>query len=111
MATRTSDWNTSIINEFRANQGKVGGYFAGRTLLLLHHKGAKTGFERDHRDPAGGLLLVFPERWVVRSLPGVDLVPLGGIRDSGLDLEGLGPHLHPGPRVGLEVVEPVRVRR
>ena len=39
-------WNDKIIAEFRANGGKVGGYFAGRTLLLLHTTGAKTGQER-----------------------------------------------------------------
>jgi len=43
---RTSDWNRGIIEEFRANQGRVGGPFAGRPLLLLHHRGAKTGIER-----------------------------------------------------------------
>ena len=41
-----SDWNTTIIEEFRQNDGKVGGNFAGRPLLLLHHKGARTGAER-----------------------------------------------------------------
>lgn len=41
-----SDWNQAIIDEFRANTGRVGGYFEGRTLLLLHHRGAKTGIER-----------------------------------------------------------------
>ena len=41
-----SDWNQSIIDEFRANGGKVGGRFAGGTLLLLHHIGARTGIER-----------------------------------------------------------------
>ena len=46
MATRTTDWNTSIITEFRANEGKVGGYWAGRNLLLLHHRGARSGIER-----------------------------------------------------------------
>ncbi len=40
-----SDWNTHIIEEFRANGGKVGGGFAGSTLLLLHTRGAKTGHE------------------------------------------------------------------
>ena len=40
------DWNTTIIEEFRANDGKVGGRFAGRTLLLLHTIGAKTGQPR-----------------------------------------------------------------
>ncbi len=40
------NWNQSIIDEFRANSGKVGGPFAGRTLLLLHTVGAKSGQER-----------------------------------------------------------------
>ena len=38
--------NRKIIDEFRANDGKVGGRFEGRTLLLLHTKGAKSGRER-----------------------------------------------------------------
>lgn len=38
-----NDWNRAIIDEFRANEGKVGGNFEGRTLLLLTHTGAKTG--------------------------------------------------------------------
>jgi deazaflavin-dependent oxidoreductase (nitroreductase family) len=41
-----NDWNRQIIEEFRANDGVVGGMFAGMPLLLLHHKGAKTGTER-----------------------------------------------------------------
>jgi deazaflavin-dependent oxidoreductase (nitroreductase family) len=41
-----NDWNKSIIEEFRANGGKVGGPFAGSTLLLLHTTGAKTGEPR-----------------------------------------------------------------
>ena len=40
------DWNTKIIEEFRANEGRVGGPFEGRPVLLLHHKGAKTGTDR-----------------------------------------------------------------
>jgi deazaflavin-dependent oxidoreductase (nitroreductase family) len=40
------DWNKAIIEEFRANGGKVGGMFAGRTLLLLHTSGAKSGQAR-----------------------------------------------------------------
>lgn len=46
MSNQTNDWNRTIIEEFRANDGKVGGYFAGRTLLLLHTLGAKSGNER-----------------------------------------------------------------
>ena len=38
--------NKKIIDEFRANDGKVGGNFAGKTLLLLHTKGAKSGEQR-----------------------------------------------------------------
>lgn len=41
-----NDWNAKTIEEFRANGGKVGGNFEGAPLLLLHHKGAKTGKER-----------------------------------------------------------------
>jgi deazaflavin-dependent oxidoreductase (nitroreductase family) len=40
------DWNGPIIEEFRANAGKVGGQFEGATLLLLHSTGAKSGRER-----------------------------------------------------------------
>lgn len=41
-----SDWNAGIIEEFRANKGRVGGMFDGAPLLLLHHVGARTGTER-----------------------------------------------------------------
>ena len=41
-----SDWNAGIIEEFRANGGRVGGNFEGAPLLLLHTTGAKSGQER-----------------------------------------------------------------
>jgi deazaflavin-dependent oxidoreductase (nitroreductase family) len=41
-----SDWNTQVINEFRANEGRVGGNFTGAPLLLLHTSGARSGQER-----------------------------------------------------------------
>jgi deazaflavin-dependent oxidoreductase (nitroreductase family) len=44
--TTPSDRNKSVIEEFRTNAGKVGGPFAGKTLLLLHTIGAKSGLER-----------------------------------------------------------------
>jgi deazaflavin-dependent oxidoreductase (nitroreductase family) len=40
------DFNAEIINEFRANEGRVGGPFEGAPILLLHHIGAKSGTER-----------------------------------------------------------------
>jgi deazaflavin-dependent oxidoreductase (nitroreductase family) len=45
----TNDWNRAIIEEFRAHGGKVGGAFAGATILLLTSTGAKSG--RAHTTP------------------------------------------------------------
>ena len=47
MADR-QNWNTKIVEEFRANDGKVGGPFDGAPLLLLHTIGKRTGKERVH---------------------------------------------------------------
>jgi deazaflavin-dependent oxidoreductase (nitroreductase family) len=41
-----SDWNQQIIDEFRANGGDVHTNGFGRGLVLLHHRGARTGVER-----------------------------------------------------------------
>jgi len=41
-----NDWNRKIIEEFRANEGRVGGQFEGAPMLLLHTTGAKSGQER-----------------------------------------------------------------
>jgi deazaflavin-dependent oxidoreductase (nitroreductase family) len=41
-----SDRNTPVIEEFRANHGKVGGNFEGAPLLLLHTVGARSGEPR-----------------------------------------------------------------
>lgn len=41
-----SDWNKQIIDEFRANGGDVTTNGFGKGLVLLHHRGAKTGTER-----------------------------------------------------------------
>ena len=40
------DFNAQVIEEFRANHGEVGGMFAGKPLLLLHHVGARSGTAR-----------------------------------------------------------------
>lgn len=40
-----ADWNTQIIEEFRANEGKVGGPFEGAPMVLLHHRGRNSGKE------------------------------------------------------------------
>jgi deazaflavin-dependent oxidoreductase (nitroreductase family) len=41
-----TDFNQQVISEFRENEGKVGGMFEGRPLLLLHHVGARSGAAR-----------------------------------------------------------------
>lgn len=41
-----ADFNQAIIDEFRANDGVVGGPFEGATLLLLHTTGARSGRPR-----------------------------------------------------------------
>ncbi|MFJ6634318.1 nitroreductase/quinone reductase family protein [Streptomyces sp. NPDC091376] len=48
-----NDFNQQVIKEFRANRGRVGGYFEGARLLLLTTTGARTG--APHTTPAGYL--------------------------------------------------------
>jgi deazaflavin-dependent oxidoreductase (nitroreductase family) len=38
-----ADFNTQVIEEFRANDGRVGGMFEGAPMLLLTHTGRKSG--------------------------------------------------------------------
>jgi len=47
----TNDYNTQIIEEFRANDGRVGGPWEGTPLILVHHIGATSGIE--HVTPVG----------------------------------------------------------
>jgi deazaflavin-dependent oxidoreductase (nitroreductase family) len=57
-----TDHNAGIIQEFRANQGRVGGYFEGQTLLLLHTVGRRTGRPRVNPAvylPDGDRLVIF----------------------------------------------------
>ncbi|HEY1966462.1 MAG TPA: nitroreductase family deazaflavin-dependent oxidoreductase [Pseudonocardia sp.] len=44
--TEMDDFNRRIIEDFRANNGEVGGQFAGASMLLLHTEGAKSGAPR-----------------------------------------------------------------
>jgi len=49
----TLDFNRSVIEEFRANNGRVGGMFEGARLLLLTTTGARSG--EPHTVPLGAL--------------------------------------------------------
>jgi deazaflavin-dependent oxidoreductase (nitroreductase family) len=66
MADERTEWNRKIIDEFRANHGKVGGPFAGAPILLLHHQGAKTGQVRvnpvAYQDLGDGRVAVFASK-------------------------------------------------
>jgi deazaflavin-dependent oxidoreductase (nitroreductase family) len=39
------DWNAKTIAEFRANEGRVGGNFEGAPMVLVHHRGRRSGRE------------------------------------------------------------------
>lgn len=44
--TDYNEFNAGIIDEFRSNDGRVGGMFEGAPLLVLHTTGARSGSER-----------------------------------------------------------------
>ena len=44
--TQLADFNSQIIEEFRANGGRLSGQFAERPVVLVHHKGRRSGIDR-----------------------------------------------------------------
>ncbi len=40
------NWDEQVVEEFRANEGRVGGHFDGIPLILLHHVGRRSGVAR-----------------------------------------------------------------
>ncbi len=65
-------FNRSVVDEFLANGGKVGGPFAGHDLLLLTTRGAKSGLPRlvplSYLSVDGAMI-------VIASLAGADVDP------------------------------------
>ncbi|HXC49955.1 MAG TPA: nitroreductase family deazaflavin-dependent oxidoreductase [Candidatus Limnocylindrales bacterium] len=59
--TTMNEFNAKIIDEFRANGGKVGGMFTGAPMLLLHSRGAKSG--KSYTTPL--VYLADGDRWVI----------------------------------------------
>src|SRR5690349_17542604 len=49
MVDAMAEFNQKVIEEFRTNGGKVGGAFAGAPMILVTHKGAKSG--KTHTTP------------------------------------------------------------
>lgn len=94
-----SDFNQQIIEEFRANGGKVGGPFEGAPMVLLHTVGARSGEPRVHP-------------LVSRPLPSGDLAVFASA--AGADSHPAWFHnLVARPEITIEVGEetrPVRAR-
>ncbi len=40
--------NSKVVEEFRTNEGRVGGFFEGMPILILHTTGAKSHMDRIH---------------------------------------------------------------
>lgn len=68
----TNDFNTQVIQEFRENDGSVGGPFDGAPMLLLHTIGARSGQERVNPlmfQPLGDAWAVFASKGGAPSHP------------------------------------------
>ena len=69
-------WNRKIIEKFQANEGKMGGPFAGTSVLLLHSAGAKTGWVCDEQARRYSGFAEYQHR-TGRVIPVVELIPNG----------------------------------
>ena len=72
MPATAADYNATVIDEFRGNEGRLSGIWQGTPLLLLHHTGAKSGASRVN--PVGYLAdksryLIFASNGGARSNP------------------------------------------
>jgi len=68
-----SDFNAKVIKEFRENNGHVPSYFEGRTVLLLHTIGAKSGQAR--LTPLVTLKTANDEQFIIASAGGSEKHP------------------------------------
>lgn len=65
MSDDMNDFNQQVIAEFRANSGKVGGPFDGAPMVLVTHRGARSGIERTTPLmylPAGDDVVIFASK-------------------------------------------------
>jgi deazaflavin-dependent oxidoreductase (nitroreductase family) len=73
MSTSPADFNARVIDEFRANAGRVGGMFEGMPMLLLHHVGANSGESRVNPlayQADGGRYVIFASKAGAPTNPG-----------------------------------------
>jgi len=86
-----SDWNTKIIAEFRANEGRVGGNFEGAPIVLVHHRGRKSG--REYINPMMYLPHDTEQDWTVSSLVDRQLIlPGSADRRNGYGIDTTSVH-------------------
>ena len=60
-----NDFNAQVIEEFRANHGKVGGNFDGAPVVLITTTGAKSGKKRTNplvSQPSGDVMYIFASK-------------------------------------------------
>jgi len=73
--TEATDWNSKTIAEFRANEGRVGGPFEGAPMVLVQHRGRKSGREYVNpmmylpHDAADNVIYVFATKGGARTNP------------------------------------------
>ena len=87
MSTSPQDFNANVIEEFRANQGHVGGMFEHMPLVLLHHTGAKSGTPRVN-PPRHDLERLVADGLAIASAVGREEAPRDGVRPPGVEAAG-----------------------
>ena len=97
MNDELNDFNQQIMDEFRANAGKVGGHFEGRPMTIVHHTGAKSGIVR-HAPlvylPNGDDVVIFAYHNLIANPDtqielGADIVPVHAREATGAERDEL----------------------
>ena len=66
--SEANNWNEKVIADFRANEGRVGGPFEGAPMVLVHHRGRRSGQEYVNpmmylaAEPGDGSIYVFASK-------------------------------------------------
>ncbi|MBC3761813.1 nitroreductase/quinone reductase family protein [Quadrisphaera oryzae] len=99
------DFNTRVIREFRENEGRVGPPFEGAPMILVHHRGRRSGSE--HVAPlvfqqVGGAFAVFASKagapthpeWYANLLASPDTTAEVGAEHGGREVAVHARELH-----------------
>ena len=96
MSDTPAEYNAKIIDEFRANQGRVGGTWEETPLLLLHHTGAKSGLSRGN-----------PVAYLSENQRYLIWAANGGAPDNPAWYHNLNAHSNTSIEVGSETIDVV----